>query len=84
VITLISAPSNLALRPPEATSVPGCANAPEALRGAGLHRSFIAEGAEDGGVVLAARYIDDGDPAAARLRNQEAIVDHIRPRRRAT
>jgi arginase len=77
-VTLVSAPSNLGLRPPEPTTVPGTAKAPEALREAGLHQALAARGARDGGAVLPGRYIDDGHPGAWRLRNQDGIVDHSR------
>jgi arginase len=76
VIALVSAPSNLGLRPPQPTSVPGCAKAPEALREAGLFRQFTGRGAVDAGTVLPGRYADDAAPG--RLRNQELIVDHAR------
>src|SRR5262249_45627384 len=75
-IGLLSAPSNLGLRPPAPTSVPGCAKAPEALREAGLHRRLAELGAEERGVVLAGRYADDATPGS--LRNQVAIVEHAR------
>jgi arginase len=75
-IALLSAPSNLGLRPPAPTSVPGCAKAPEALREAGLHRRLAALGAQERGVVLAGRYADDVAPGV--LRNQDAIVEHAR------
>jgi arginase len=78
LITLVSAPSNLGLRPPQETSVPGCAKAPEALRQAGLHHALMDGGAEDGGIVLPGRYVDDSAPDSGRLRNQDAIVDHSR------
>jgi arginase len=35
-IAVLDAPSNLGLRPPTATAVPGCAKAPGALRDHGL------------------------------------------------
>ena len=76
MIAVLSAPTNLGLRPPEPSSVPGCAKAPEALREAGLHTRLAAVGAVEAGVVLPARYADDADPSAGRLRNQEALVDH--------
>ena len=57
-------------------AVPGCAKAPEALREAGLYRRLIADGAQDGGVVLPGRYLDDVVAGVPRLRNQEALVDH--------
>jgi arginase len=58
-IGLLSAPSNLGLRPPAPTSVPGHAKAPEALREAGLYRRLAAFGAEERGVVLPGRYAYD-------------------------
>lgn len=76
MIALVSAPSNLGLRPPRPTSVPGCAKAPEALREAGLYRHFARLGAVDAGVVLPGRYADDVTPGT--LRNQDAIVAHAR------
>lgn len=75
-IALLSAPSNLGLRPPRPGSVPGCAKAPEALREAGLHRRFAERGAVDAGVVLPGRYTDEVRPGE--LRNQDAIVTHAR------
>ena len=75
-IGLLSAPSNLGLRPPAPTSVPGCAKAPEALREAGLHRRLAEFGAEERGVVLPGRYADDAAPGS--LRNQAAIIEHAR------
>jgi len=76
VIALLSAPSNLGLRPPRPTSVPGCAKAPEALREAGLFARFAQYGARDAGVVMAGRYADDREPG--RLRNQDLIIEHAR------
>jgi len=76
VIAILAAPSNLGLRPPVASSVPGCAKAPEALREAGLHALLGATGAVDAGVVLPGRYVDDADPSSGRVRNQDALVDH--------
>ena len=52
MLALISAPSNLGLRPPQPGSVPGTAKAPEALREAGLHARLAAARAVDAGVVL--------------------------------
>src|SRR5262249_57184359 len=75
-IGLLSAPSNLGLRPPAPTSVPGCAKAPEALREAGLHRRLAELGAEERGVVLSGRYADNAIPGS--LRNHVAIVEHAR------
>lgn len=77
MIELIAAPSPLGLRPPEPGSVPGTAKAPEALREAGLYRRLAsAAGAVDGGTVLPGRYRDDWRPGEARLRNQEALLEH--------
>jgi arginase len=75
-IAIIAAPSNLGLRPPQPTSVPGCAKAPEALREAGLYQRLISAGALDAGTVLAPRYVDDSEPG--RLRNQDGILDYSR------
>ncbi|PRA82148.1 arginase family protein [Microbacterium sp. MYb66] len=79
MITVLSAPSNLGLRPPEPGSVPGTAKSPEALREAGLFARFAEFGATDAGVVLPGRYVDD-DAArpAGRVRNEEALVAHSR------
>ncbi|HWS50972.1 MAG TPA: arginase family protein [Microbacterium sp.] len=79
MIALVSAPTNLGLRPPRPGSVPGTAKAPEALREAGLHQAFLSRGAVDGGVVLPGRYIDDDDSRpAGTIRNQDAVIDHAR------
>jgi arginase len=72
-IALLSAPTNLGLRPPAPSATPGCAKAPEALRAAGLYRRL---GGEDAGLVVCPRYLDDAAPD--RLRNQEAILDYSR------
>jgi arginase len=76
MIALVSAPSNLGLRPPRPTSVPGCAKAAEALREAGLFARFAELGARDAGVVLTGRYADDASPG--RLRNEGLIIEHAR------
>ena len=78
MLSLICAPSNLGLRPPQAGSVPGTAKAPEALREAGLHARLAARGGTEAGVVLPGRYLDDVRPGVARSRNQETLVDHAR------
>ncbi|MFJ6533957.1 arginase family protein [Microbacterium sp. NPDC091662] len=79
MITMLAAPSNLGLRPPEPGSVPGAAKAPEALRDAGLFARFAELGASDSGVVLAGRYVDDdGTRPAGRVRNESAMIDHSR------
>lgn len=69
-VTLLSAPTNLGLRPPVATATPGCAKAPEVLRAAGLHERL---GAEDAGLVACPRYVDDARPGG--IRNQDAVLD---------
>lgn len=76
MIAILAAPTNLGLKPPEPTSVPGCAKAPEALREAGLHRRLLGAGATDAGVVLPGRYVDHVVPG--RLRNHDALLDHAR------
>jgi arginase len=77
MITLLSAPSNLGLRPPVPGSVPGAAKAPEALREAGLFARFAELGATDSGVVLAGRYLDDdATRLPGHVRNEQATIDH--------
>ncbi|WP_348774251.1 arginase family protein [Micromonospora sp. WMMD987] len=56
-IAVLDAPTNLGLRPPTATSVPGCGKAPGALRDHGL---LARLGARDAGCLTAPRY-DPGD-----------------------
>jgi arginase len=56
-IAVLDAPSNLGLRPPTPTSVPGCAKAPGALRDHGL---IARLGARDAGCLTPPRY-DPGD-----------------------
>ena len=56
-IAVLDAPSNLGLRPPTATSVPGCAKAPGALRDKGL---LARLGARDAGVLTPPRYDPGG------------------------
>ncbi|WP_152362160.1 arginase family protein [Microlunatus speluncae] len=72
---IVAAPTNLGLRPPEPTAVPGAAKAPEALREAGLHDRLALA---DFGAVLPGRYRDDVVAGVDRLRNQEPIVAHAR------
>lgn len=79
MIALVSAPSNLGLRPPERGAVPGTAKAPGALREAGLFERFVRGGATDSGVVVAGRYVDDDDTRQpGHVRNEAAMVDHAR------
>jgi arginase len=75
-VALLAAPSSLGLRPPRPGSVPGCAQAPAALRAAGLYRRFEELGASDAGAVVPGPYADDAVPG--RLRNHEAIIEHAR------
>lgn len=56
-IAVLDAPSNLGLRPPTATSVPGCAKAPGALRD---HDLLARLRARDAGCLTPPRY-DPGD-----------------------
>ncbi len=56
-IAVLDAPTNLGLRPPTATSVPGCGKAPGALRDHGLLARLRAR---DAGCLTPARY-DPGD-----------------------
>ncbi|MDT5031462.1 MAG: arginase, partial [Actinoplanes sp.] len=56
-IAILDAPSNLGLRPPTETSVPGCAKAPGALRDHGLLTRLAAR---DAGCLTPPRY-DPGD-----------------------
>lgn len=69
-LSLLSAPTNLGLRPPVPSATPGCAKAPEVLRAAGLYDRL---GAADAGLVVCPRYVDDVAPG--RIRNQDAILD---------
>ncbi|MDQ1172396.1 arginase [Microbacterium testaceum] len=79
MITVVSAPTNLGLRPPERGSVPGTSKAPEALREAGLFDRLTAAGARDGGVVVPGRYVDDDSTRArGHVRNEAQLVDHAR------
>ncbi|TCL87830.1 arginase [Curtobacterium sp. PhB142] len=79
MIALVSAPTNLGLRPPELGAVPGAAKAPEALREAGLYRRFVEQGAADAGVVLPGRYVDDdATRSPGVVRNEGAMIDHAR------
>ena len=55
-IAVLDAPSNLGLRPPTETSVPGCAKAPGALRD---HALLARLGARDAGCLTPPRF----DPA---------------------
>src|SRR3977135_3897674 len=56
-IAVLDAPSNLGLRPPTPTSVPGCSKAPGALRD---QHVVVRLGARDAGCVTPPRY-DPGD-----------------------
>ena len=76
MIGLISAPTNLGLRPPVPGGAPGASKGPEALREAGLHQRLLARGAVDEGTVLPGRYVAAPDLPPETLRNQASIVDH--------
>jgi arginase len=76
MITLVSAPTNLGLRPPAPNRTPGTAKAPEALRKVGLFSRFGEFGAVDGGVVRPAPYVATTRPG--HLRNEAAIIEHAR------
>ncbi len=77
MIALISAPTNLGLRPPQPGSVPGADKAPAAFREAGLFERLGSRGARDAGVVLAGRYVDDdGSRPLGHVRNEAALVAH--------
>jgi arginase len=79
VIALISAPTNLGLRPPQPGSVPGADKAPAAFREAGLFARLASHGARGAGVVLAGRYVDDdGTRSPGHVRNEAALVAHAR------
>ncbi|GAA3257903.1 arginase family protein [Dactylosporangium siamense] len=69
-IAVVDAPSNLGLRPPTATSVPGCAKAPGALRDSGL---LARLGARDAGCITPPRY----DPAGWQPGDGVAQADEI-------
>jgi arginase len=56
-IAVLDAPSNLGLRPPSPSTVPGCAKAPGALRD---HRLLARLGARDAGCLTAPRYDPSG------------------------
>ena len=73
-IVLLSAPTNLGLRPPEVSSVPECSKAPEALREAGLYRFFIEMGGIDGGAAIPGQYSDK--ISAGRIRNEDEILKY--------
>ena len=73
-VVLLSAPTNLGLRPPEVSSVPGCSKAPEALREAGLYRFFVEMGGIDGGATIPGQY--SGKISAGRIRNEGEILKY--------
>jgi arginase len=56
-VAVLDAPSNLGLRPPTPSSVPGCAKAPGALRDNGLVARL---GARDAGCITPARFDPSG------------------------
>lgn len=79
MIALVSAPTDLGLRPPRPGSVPGASKAPEALREAGLFARLQALGAREAGVIVPGRYVDDDAERPVDVaRNEVALVDHAR------
>jgi arginase len=74
-MAIVAAPTNLGLRPPEPSAVPGTAKAPEVLRAAGLW-SRMQDIAYDGGLVPCPRYLDDKVPGSSRLRNHDNLLDY--------
>lgn len=66
MISLISAPTNLGLKPPVRGAVPGTAKAAEALREAGFTTACWPAARETAGAVLPGRYVDDEARAAGR------------------
>ncbi|WP_025158169.1 arginase family protein [Leifsonia aquatica] len=79
MIALVSAPTDLGLRPPRPGSVPGASKAPEALREAGLFARLQALGAREAGVIVPGRYVDDdAERPLGVVRNEIALVDHAR------
>lgn len=71
-LTLLDAPSNLGLRPPEEGSPPGCYKQPWALRNRGL---LTRLGAQDAGAVIPSRYQAAWSPGAG-TRNASAIAEY--------
>ena len=69
-ITVLDAPSNLGLRPPEVGAVPGCYKLPWALRDRGLVRTILAA---DLGSVVPPHYNAQWTPGQGD-RNAEAIA----------
>lgn len=74
MIGLLAAPTNLGLRPPAPTSVPGTSKAPEALREAGFYRRLEQIGANDHGNVLPGRYVDDVAPALCAIKKRSSTM----------
>ncbi|MFF2051259.1 arginase family protein [Leifsonia sp. NPDC058194] len=77
MLALVSAPTNLGLRPPQPGSVPGASKAPEALREAGLFELLRVGGAREAGAIVPGRYVDDdATRPPGRVRNESALVAH--------
>ncbi|WP_313544047.1 arginase family protein [Leifsonia aquatica] len=77
MLVLVSAPTDLGLRPPQRGSVPGASKAPEALREAGLFELLLADGAREAGAIIPGRYVDDdATRAPGHVRNEAALVEH--------
>ena len=73
-IVLLSAPTNLGLRPSKVSSVPGCAKAPEALREVGIYRFFIEKEGIDDGATIPDQYPDK--ISSGRIRKEDEILKY--------
>src|SRR5690554_1560159 len=73
-VTVLDAPSNLGLRPPDDGAPPGCYKMPWALRNRGLISMLNAR---DAGAVIPPRYYATWKPGDG-ARNAEAIAAYSR------
>lgn len=73
-ITVLDAPSNLGLRPPDEGAAPGCYKMPWALRNRGLISMLSAR---DAGTLIPPRYYATWEPGGG-TRNAEAIAAYSR------
>lgn len=77
MIAILSAPSNLGLRPPAPGRIPGTNKAPEALHEAGLFARLVRDGARDAGVIASGPYVDDDHTRLpGHVRNETALIEH--------
>jgi arginase len=74
-IAVVDAPTNLGLRPPTPTSVPGCAKAPGALRDQGL---LTRLGARDAGCVTPPRFDPAGWQPGDGVAQAEEIAGYVK------